>query len=1090
MSDDPKDFLKRHPGLLWPSPDQVEYTITPEDEYDNFRGHFDMDNPAETRRIHRWIQRQLANGNPWAWCSVKVTAKWHDEETGTTYEGDDYLGCCSYKSEKDFVKGGYLPQMKEEAYKYLIAQMKRSRQVKESVDPKQFVQQHTNGYVLALNDPAWVETEVYWMADPGMWVDDIAKATRYTADEADALKLDMGTEKSGGKLTFRAVLESQLLLDGEEHPKDFLKRNPSLVFVLRYRNPGEHGLRVAGVYHYEQMASDEMQKLASEGRIALYFRCIELDSEALEFLMTHGWNEPANLPPLPVEEGAVDPKQLLQEQIYKLSTTQIDLPDEIGQHVIQWGELNIPDDSLYVDEKNGPGRETEQHVTVLYGLTDQEPPDTLKEIVGNTKPFLIELGGTSVFENEKYDVLKLDVISEELQNLHMQLKKACPNDYKWPDYKPHVTIAYLKKGEGQKLAQQDVFKAAKVPRDFWAYELLFKGSGDSEDGKRPVELLSFDRTGDDHEEPKAEERRYALANENIDPKQFVQQRKPKFWVLKASLRGGRPDWYATVGTDSYAWRPGENGMRNAVDFTTVEEAEEVLADERKKYPYAKISLFPCYDLNWWNQPNANDPVTESDALAESEVDPKAFAMDIKPTGYLIRTGSMEAPGQWYWYTGLDGVFVPKEKATVYAQKDEAEKAVQFILKEYGLRPHDIFVEHVYSELKESDVDPKAMLSGANDYAVRAVCKSDGKVFYFDKDRQMSTVPSERNKLTVGLATYICNYLKAAGIYASVEMIPWKWANGEGLQESLDPKERKWAGQTKQSDELAKTDPQAATVMAAGGTLIRPPLPSREKWNAMLAAYAPGCGSPTPYPGTGSQVPCGSTVEGKLFLCPHCEPLRESEVDPKAFVKSGKYVIRRGAGPSTKYFYGSNANFTWVPDYERATAYSHDVAVQMLEWLKPLFSPSEYMLLEPANIEESEVDPKQFLSDLSYVVVRDDGYGLRFIDATDATGFTPIRAKAKLYTRKEAVEWADALNSYDNPSEERLAAGEAEGRFVGKPAKPVKYWIEIARPKRLSKKKMIESSGPFSDEDGLPGEVTSFLRSVRSLRSKKAARPII
>lgn len=109
-----------------------------------------------------------------------------------------------------------------------------------------------------------------------------------------------------------------------------------------------------------------------------------------------------------------------------------------------------------------------------------------------------------------------------------------------------------------------------------------------------------------------------------------------------------------------------------------------------------------------------------------------------------------------------------------------------------------------------------------------------------------------------------------------------WA---GLAENMDAKQRKWAGLTKQTDELAKTDPHAATVMAAGGKLIRPPLPSRAKWNAMLAAYAPGCGSPTPYPGTASEVPCGSKVEGSLFLCPHCEVQQRlgESTDPKAVI---------------------------------------------------------------------------------------------------------------------------------------------------------------------------------------------------------------
>lgn len=41
---------------------------------------------------------QLAHGNQWAWCTVRVVCT--HAPSGIT--GDNYLGCCSYKSEEDF----------------------------------------------------------------------------------------------------------------------------------------------------------------------------------------------------------------------------------------------------------------------------------------------------------------------------------------------------------------------------------------------------------------------------------------------------------------------------------------------------------------------------------------------------------------------------------------------------------------------------------------------------------------------------------------------------------------------------------------------------------------------------------------------------------------------------------------------------------------------------------------------------------------------------------------------------------------------------------------------------------------------------
>jgi hypothetical protein len=66
---------------------------------------------AETDRAQEeWIREQLEGGNEWAWCRVRVVARRGD------HEGDDHLGCCSYRSEQDFVNNsGYYEDMRREA---------------------------------------------------------------------------------------------------------------------------------------------------------------------------------------------------------------------------------------------------------------------------------------------------------------------------------------------------------------------------------------------------------------------------------------------------------------------------------------------------------------------------------------------------------------------------------------------------------------------------------------------------------------------------------------------------------------------------------------------------------------------------------------------------------------------------------------------------------------------------------------------------------------------------------------------------------------------------------------------------------------
>lgn len=47
--------------------------------------------------------------NPWAWCVVKVTARYAD------IESSEYLGACSYEDEREFKDGGYFEDMKDTA---------------------------------------------------------------------------------------------------------------------------------------------------------------------------------------------------------------------------------------------------------------------------------------------------------------------------------------------------------------------------------------------------------------------------------------------------------------------------------------------------------------------------------------------------------------------------------------------------------------------------------------------------------------------------------------------------------------------------------------------------------------------------------------------------------------------------------------------------------------------------------------------------------------------------------------------------------------------------------------------------------------
>lgn len=66
-------------------------------------------------------------------------------------------------------------------------------------------------------------------------------------------------------------------------------------------------------------------------------------------------------------------------------------------------------------------------------------------------------------------------------------------------------------------------------------------------------------------------------------------------------------------------------------------------------------------------------------------------------------------------------------------------------------------------------------------------------------------------------------------------------------------------------------PRAQAAHQAGGKLIGINF-DREKFDAMLAKYAPGCGTPIRVAGTNEgSMPCGAKLSGVQQFCPYCEP---------------------------------------------------------------------------------------------------------------------------------------------------------------------------------------------------------------------------
>jgi 2'-5' RNA ligase len=118
----------------------------------------------------------------------------------------------------------------------------------------------------------------------------------------------------------------------------------------------------------------------------------------------------------------------------------------------------IEEGDLYTEEEDRTyGLEDEPHCTLLYGLHDDVTLDQIKEVVNEFDYTNLILHNASLFENQ-YDVLKFDVgySKEEDKFLHEcnEALTKLPHTNDFPDYHPHATIAYIKKGLGEKYTEK------------------------------------------------------------------------------------------------------------------------------------------------------------------------------------------------------------------------------------------------------------------------------------------------------------------------------------------------------------------------------------------------------------------------------------------------------------------------------------------------------------------------------------------------------------------------------------------------------------------------------------------------------------
>lgn len=143
--------------------------------------------------------------------------------------------------------------------------------------------------------------------------------------------------------------------------------------------------------------------------------------------------------------------------LYKFSNTQIIVPKDIASKISKWGKEKLKESDVYTDPEDPTlGREDDFHITVKYGLHTSNAEE-VKKAIANFGSFDVKLGKVSLFEREDYHVLKIDVESKRLHELNKLIESKLETTTKFPDYKPHVTISYIKKGTCKNLLDNTDF---------------------------------------------------------------------------------------------------------------------------------------------------------------------------------------------------------------------------------------------------------------------------------------------------------------------------------------------------------------------------------------------------------------------------------------------------------------------------------------------------------------------------------------------------------------------------------------------------------------------------------------------------------